>query len=195
MRPTKSMVRRPWPRRGWVADRFRSISIRRHPQDRVAPLTSDFPSTTGSPPQVQLHRHMGRCGTFSVLPCLAITVRRPKTRPTRSIAGRPTAEYRARWPRRGEPPGAVRTLAVDATILADKPGVRADLLELELHASDRIQLCSDGLYGCVARDQIERLPIASGDPHQAAGSLLEAAMTSGTVSDNVSVVVLDARLL
>lgn len=78
--------------------------------------------------------------------------------------------------------------------LGDEHGVQADLLELELQAGDRILLCSDGLYGCVARDQLERVLMAGGNPQQSARALVEAAMASDTVSDNVSAVVLDAGL-
>lgn len=78
--------------------------------------------------------------------------------------------------------------------LGNEDGVEADLLELELRAGDRILLCSDGLYGCVARDQLERVLVAKESPQQAARALVNAALTSGTISDNVSAVVLDAGL-
>jgi hypothetical protein len=81
-------MRRPntWPTRDGDGGRsWRACSTRRHPHDRVLPDRRDSPSTNASSPQVQRQRHNGR-GARSVLSARARTVRRPNTRPTRSIA-------------------------------------------------------------------------------------------------------------
>jgi protein phosphatase len=74
--------------------------------------------------------------------------------------------------------------------LGHELGVIADMLELATQPGDRILLCSDGLYGCVPQRDLERL-LGSGTSAQAARALIEAALTSGAVSDNVTAVVLD----
>lgn len=75
--------------------------------------------------------------------------------------------------------------------LGDEHGVQADMLEMPLQAGDRMLLCSDGLYGCVRPEAIQRVLGSSDVPREIARTLLELALNSGEATDNVSAVVLD----
>ncbi len=65
--------------------------------------------------------------------------------------------------------------------------VEPDLIMLDARAGDRLLLCSDGLSGVVAEDDIAAL-LGTGDPPYAAGALVEKALENGA-PDNVTVVV------
>jgi serine/threonine protein phosphatase PrpC len=70
---------------------------------------------------------------------------------------------------------------------------QAELLEMSLHVGDRLLLSSDGLHGCVAPETIQHVLVSSAAPEPAAHSLIELALSSDQLSDNVSAVVLVAR--
>lgn len=75
--------------------------------------------------------------------------------------------------------------------LGDENGVQAEMLEMTLQAGDRVLLCSDGLYGCVPPEAIQRV-LGSGEaPKEIAQTLIKRALKSGEATDNVSAVVLD----
>jgi PPM family protein phosphatase len=76
--------------------------------------------------------------------------------------------------------------------LGDEHGAQADMLEMRLQAGDRVLLCTDGLYGCVPFDAIQRVLGSRNGPQDTARTLLELALNSGQASDNVSAVVLEA---
>jgi serine/threonine protein phosphatase PrpC len=66
-----------------------------------------------------------------------------------------------------------------------------DVVATELHAGDRLMLCSDGLYGYAANEAILYL-LGSGDaPQHVARDLIELALRGGG-GDNVTAVVIDA---
>ena len=67
--------------------------------------------------------------------------------------------------------------------------VEPDLSIREVHAGDRILLCSDGLSGVVADAQIREM-LSRGDPTGAVTALVEAAIEGGA-PDNVTCVVAD----
>jgi protein phosphatase len=67
--------------------------------------------------------------------------------------------------------------------------VEPDLSIREVHAGDRILLCSDGLSGVVADAQIREM-LSRGDPTGAVTALVEAAIERGA-PDNVTCVVAD----
>jgi protein phosphatase len=74
--------------------------------------------------------------------------------------------------------------------LGDAPGVQADLLELSLHAGDRVLLCSDGLSGCVSSEAIQRVLSTAAPPDEMARALVALALNSGDATDNISALVL-----
>jgi protein phosphatase len=75
--------------------------------------------------------------------------------------------------------------------LGAKPETRVDILELELHAGDRLLLCSDGLYGYASSEAIQYL-LGSGDPPQiVARDLIDLALRGGG-GDNISTIVIEA---
>jgi protein phosphatase len=74
--------------------------------------------------------------------------------------------------------------------LGQKPTAGVDLIEVELEAGDRLLLCSDGLYGYAADEEVQSL-LGSGDaPGEVARDLIELALRSGG-GDNVSTIVID----
>jgi len=75
--------------------------------------------------------------------------------------------------------------------LGDEHGAQADMLEMPLQAGDRMLLCSDGLYGCLPVEAIQRVLSSSTLPQRAAHTLIELALNSGQATDNISAVVLD----
>jgi protein phosphatase len=70
--------------------------------------------------------------------------------------------------------------------------VRVDEEEVPLLEGDRVVLCSDGLFGMVAEDQIQAILEAEPDPQRAADRLIKAANRAGGV-DNITVIVLEAH--
>jgi serine/threonine protein phosphatase PrpC len=71
--------------------------------------------------------------------------------------------------------------------------VEADMWELELHAGDRVLLCSDGLSNEVDTDDIAGILGSVDDPQEAADRLVEEANEHGG-SDNVTVVIVDVQV-
>lgn len=67
--------------------------------------------------------------------------------------------------------------------------VKVDLGELELQAGDRLLLCSDGLYGMVADEEIAALISAAGSSEAACRELVACANGRGG-RDNISVLLL-----
>jgi protein phosphatase len=75
--------------------------------------------------------------------------------------------------------------------LGARSETRADVLELEIQAGDRILLCSDGLYGYAATEAIQYL-LGSGDaPDHVCRDLIELALRGGG-GDNVTALVIEA---
>ena len=72
--------------------------------------------------------------------------------------------------------------------------VEPDILEVPLVPGDRLMLCSDGLSGMVSDDTIQEL-LRLPDPPQAVADALIAAALKGGGEDNVTVVVVRAKLL
>jgi serine/threonine protein phosphatase PrpC len=73
-------------------------------------------------------------------------------------------------------------------------GRSPDLTPLDLHAGDRILLCSDGLSSYVTHDFIQEALDRSRGPDEATDRLIELAIEQGA-PDNVTVIVSDARLV
>ena len=71
--------------------------------------------------------------------------------------------------------------------------VQADMWELQLRTGDRVLLCSDGLSNEVGMDEMADILGAVSDPHDAAGTLVNAANEHGG-SDNITVVVVDVQI-
>jgi protein phosphatase len=78
--------------------------------------------------------------------------------------------------------------------LGDKLGVKADIREVQLHAGDRVLLCSNGLSGCVSMEALQRILGSSRVDQNAVHALIELALSSGKATDNISAIVLDARI-
>jgi serine/threonine protein phosphatase PrpC len=75
--------------------------------------------------------------------------------------------------------------------LGAKSETRVEVAELEIHAGDRILLCSDGLYGYAPVEAVQYL-LGSGDaPEHVCRDLIELALRGGG-GDNVSTIVLEA---
>jgi protein phosphatase len=74
------------------------------------------------------------------------------------------------------------------SVTADSPPM-ATIIRLDLHAGDRILLCSDGLSDLVADEAIAEI-LADGSPEEAARALVAAALDAGG-RDNVTCVVGD----
>lgn len=70
------------------------------------------------------------------------------------------------------------------------PEVEIDLWELQVHAGDRVLLCSDGLTNELDDDEIAQVLDSVADPGEAARKLVTAANDHGG-SDNITVVVVD----
>jgi serine/threonine protein phosphatase PrpC len=75
--------------------------------------------------------------------------------------------------------------------LGTEQNVEVDEDSIVLVDGDRLLLCSDGLTGMVAEDQIQAILENSDQPQQAADRLVKAANRAGGI-DNISVVVIDA---
>jgi protein phosphatase len=71
--------------------------------------------------------------------------------------------------------------------------IEPDYWLLPVHDGDRLVLCSDGLTGEVEDAQIAEVLLAHPEPQQAADALVVAALDAGG-HDNVTVVIIDARV-
>ncbi|HVF07183.1 MAG TPA: Stp1/IreP family PP2C-type Ser/Thr phosphatase, partial [Actinomycetota bacterium] len=76
--------------------------------------------------------------------------------------------------------------------LGTEPTVQVDEGTISLLDEDRVLICSDGLTGMVAEQQIQAILEAEPDPQRAADRLVKAANRAGGV-DNITVIVLDAH--
>jgi protein phosphatase len=78
-----------------------------------------------------------------------------------------------------------RTIGTEAEVHVDED-------QVPLMDGDRLLLCSDGLFGMVAEDQLQAIMEAEPDPQKTADRLIKAANRAGGV-DNITVIVLDAH--
>lgn len=76
-----------------------------------------------------------------------------------------------------------RALGVEEEIAVDE-------LTLDVHAGDRLLLCTDGLTSMVGRDRIQQILEGERDPQAACDRLIDAANRAGG-EDNITVIVLD----
>jgi protein phosphatase len=76
-----------------------------------------------------------------------------------------------------------RAVGVDMTVDVDDRSV-------EVHAGDRLLLCTDGLTGMISEQRIGGILVDARDPQEAAHHLVDAANEAGGI-DNITVVVLD----
>ena len=67
--------------------------------------------------------------------------------------------------------------------------LEVDVTRVERQKGDRWLLCSDGLYGSLARDQMAEM-LSRENPEEAANALLEAALEAGG-RDNITLLILD----
>jgi serine/threonine protein phosphatase PrpC len=77
--------------------------------------------------------------------------------------------------------------------LGGSPHVSVDLIEVPLHPGDRFLLCSDGLTGMVADDEIHEFFLSEPVPEPAVRRLVELANERGGV-DNITAIVVDVLL-
>ncbi|MDH4113235.1 MAG: Stp1/IreP family PP2C-type Ser/Thr phosphatase [Actinomycetota bacterium] len=96
-------------------------------------------------------------------------------------AGEITPEEAAVHPHRNV---VTRVIGTEETVAVDED-------TLPLLDGDRLLLCSDGLTGMVAEDQIQAILEAEPDPQRAADRMVKAANRAGGI-DNITVLVLDA---
>ena len=97
-------------------------------------------------------------------------------------AGEITREEAAVHPHRNV---VTRSLGTELTLQVDEDTIA--LLD-----EDRVLICSDGLTGMVAEDQIQAILEAEPDPQRVADRLVKAANRAGGI-DNITVLVLDAH--
>ena len=76
-------------------------------------------------------------------------------------------------------------------VLGAAETVQPDLIESDLLPGDLFLLCSDGLTGMLADEELQRLAMRSRDPHAIVAWMIDAANQSGGM-DNVTALV--ARL-
>jgi protein phosphatase len=76
--------------------------------------------------------------------------------------------------------------------LGTEPDVDVDEQHVALLDGDRVLVCSDGLTGMIAEDQLRAIAEATPDPQEAADRLVTAANRAGGV-DNITVLVIDVR--
>lgn len=76
--------------------------------------------------------------------------------------------------------------------LGSDPDMYADHFTLDVHAGDRIIICSDGLSSMVPDAKIESVAISCATPQAAADTLVSAALEGGG-HDNVTVIVVDVE--
>ncbi len=74
--------------------------------------------------------------------------------------------------------------------LGSKPQTRVEVREVQLHAGDRLLLCSDGLNGFASHEAIEQIVGGGDNTDAAARELIEVALRGGG-GDNVTAVVLE----
>ena len=74
--------------------------------------------------------------------------------------------------------------------VAMNPPALPDVTKVDLHAGDRILICSDGLHGVVGGPNLAQILGAHGDPAEACDALIEAANDAGG-PDNITTVVID----
>jgi protein phosphatase len=74
--------------------------------------------------------------------------------------------------------------------LGSDPNTKPDLYELQVHAGDRLLLCSDGLSAMIDSDTILDVLNASADPQRTADALIAAANDEGGY-DNITVIVVN----
>lgn len=74
--------------------------------------------------------------------------------------------------------------------IGTEPDVKVDETDVPVILGDRFLLCSDGLTGMVAEDQIRSILEATPTPQEAADRLVKAANRAGGI-DNITVIVLD----
>ncbi len=94
--------------------------------------------------------------------------------------GRLTEDEAAHHPQRSV---LTRALGVDEDIPVDE-------LSLDVHAGDRLLVCSDGLTSMVDRERIQKILEDERDPQAACDRLIDAANKAGG-DDNITVIVLD----
>lgn len=75
--------------------------------------------------------------------------------------------------------------------LGEEQGVQAEFVRIPLQVGDRLLLCTDGLYGCVAQETIQTILASRDVPQATARALVDLALNSDHVSDNVSAVVVE----
>jgi serine/threonine protein phosphatase PrpC len=75
--------------------------------------------------------------------------------------------------------------------IGDRADVQVDLYDLDLHADDRLVLCSDGLWEMVRDEGIEEALLAEPDPQRACDRLVRHANLAGG-EDNISVIIVQA---
>jgi PPM family protein phosphatase len=80
-------------------------------------------------------------------------------------------------------------LVVTRYVAMDPPAL-PDVTTVDLHAGDRILICSDGLHGVVDGANLAQILGAHGDPAEACDALIEAANEAGG-PDNITAVVID----
>lgn len=76
--------------------------------------------------------------------------------------------------------------------LGSDPDMYADHFTLNVHAGDRIIICSDGLSSMVPDAKIESVAISCATPQAAADTLVSAALEGGG-HDNVTVIIVDVE--
>ncbi|MCH3925165.1 MAG: Stp1/IreP family PP2C-type Ser/Thr phosphatase [Atopobiaceae bacterium] len=76
--------------------------------------------------------------------------------------------------------------------LGSDPDMYADHFTLDVHAGDRIIICSDGLSSMVPDAKIESVAISCATPQAAADTLVSAALEGGG-HDNVTVIIVDVE--
>jgi protein phosphatase len=86
---------------------------------------------------------------------------------------------------RGHPRASVLT----STVGGEDEDLEVDVKQVACKAGDRILLCSDGLWGVLADDDLAAL-VGQGAPREAVATLLRAALNAGT-KDNVTAQVIE----
>jgi serine/threonine protein phosphatase PrpC len=68
--------------------------------------------------------------------------------------------------------------------------LEVDMVPVSLRAGDRLMMCSDGLWGLVRDDDLERILLKADPPERLVQELIEAALEAGG-DDNVTVILCD----
>jgi len=101
-----------------------------------------------------------------------------------SLVGEMVREGRLTWEEAAVHPHR----SILSRVLGTEPAVAIDEFSVDLRAGDVLLLCSDGLSGEVAGDDIQEL-LATGSPEEAARGLVDAARAAGG-HDNITAVVI-----